>query len=70
MAGTVERAERILERCESLAGDLGVFGEEVDVRSGAFLGNTPLLFSHVEYVRARLEVARARKASPKTTSVT
>lgn len=70
MAGNVERAERILERCESLAGGLGVFAEEVDVRSGAFLGNTPLLFSQVEYVRARLEVARARKASPKTTSFT
>lgn len=70
MAGNVERAEQILERCESLSGDLGVFAEEADVRSGAFLGNTPLLFSQVEYVRARLEVARARKASPKTTSVT
>ncbi len=69
-AGNVERAEQILERCESLAGDLGVFAEEVDVRSGSFLGNTPLLFSQVEYVRARLEVARAQPASSKTTSVT
>ncbi len=69
-AGNVERAEQILERCESLAGELGVFAEEVDVRSGIFLGNTPLLFSQVEYVRARLEVARARQARSKTTWVT
>lgn len=70
LAGNVERAERILERCESLAGDLGVFAEEVDVRSSAFLGNTPLLFSQVEYVRARLEVARAQQASSERTSAT
>ena len=42
-----------------MAGELGLFAEEADARRQTFLGNTPLLFAHVEYVRAAAEVARA-----------
>ena len=59
-AGRADEAETILKRCEALAGELGLFAEEADARRGRFLGNTPLLFAHVEYVRAAREVARAR----------
>lgn len=58
--GNISRAESILTRAEALAGELGLFAEEVDARTGAFLGNTPLLFSQVEYVRAVLELNKAR----------
>ena len=58
-AGQTDRAEAILGRADALAGDLGLFAEEVDARSGAFLGNTPLLFSQVEYARAALDLERA-----------
>ncbi len=58
--GRVESAERILQKVEESVGDLGLLAEEIDARSGAFLGNTPLLFSQVEYVRAVMEVARAQ----------
>ncbi len=34
--------------------------EEVDARSKTILGNTPLLFAQIEYVRAVLEKAEAR----------
>ena len=34
--------------------------EAVDARSDSFLGNTPLLFSQIEYARAALELDRAR----------
>ena len=34
--------------------------EEMDPATGAFLGNTPLLFSHAEYLKAVLELAKAR----------
>lgn len=59
-AGRPERAEQILERAEKLAGPLGLFSEAADPRTRALLGNTPLLFSRVEYVRAKLEIARIR----------
>ncbi len=43
-----------------MAGELGLFAEEVDARSRIFLSNTPLLFAQMEYVRAVVELARAR----------
>ena len=58
--GRREEAESILERAEKIAGPLGLFAEGVDPRSGDFLGNTPLLFSQIVYVRA---IARS-PASP------
>ncbi|MDQ3407366.1 MAG: glycoside hydrolase family 15 protein [Chloroflexota bacterium] len=60
LMGRPDEAEAILERVEAIAGDLGLLAEEVDARSGTFLGNSPLLFSHVEYARAVLELAKAR----------
>jgi GH15 family glucan-1,4-alpha-glucosidase len=50
--GRRDQAEAILERAEKLAGPVGLFSEAVDARSGDFLGNTPLLFLQITYVRA------------------
>ena len=58
--GRPDEAEAILTHAEAVAGELGLFAEEVDARTGRFLGNTPLLFAQVEYVRAILETAKAR----------
>ncbi|WP_447980008.1 glycoside hydrolase family 15 protein [Candidatus Nitrospira bockiana] len=58
--GRVDEAEAILDRAEAWAGPLGLFAEEVDPRSRGYLGNLPLLFAHVEYIRAVMEVAKAR----------
>ncbi|MBW3633951.1 MAG: glycoside hydrolase family 15 protein, partial [Chloroflexi bacterium] len=60
MMGRPDDAEAILARVEPIAGDLGLFAEEIDARAGTFLGNSPLLFTHVEYARAVLELAKAR----------
>ena len=49
-----------MNRCASIAGELGLFAEEADAREQTFLGNTPLLFAQVEFVRAAREVAEAR----------
>jgi GH15 family glucan-1,4-alpha-glucosidase len=35
------RAEALLMRCEAMAGELGLFAEEIDVLRQIFLGNTP-----------------------------
>jgi GH15 family glucan-1,4-alpha-glucosidase len=59
-AGRCDEAEAILARCEAIAGETGLFAEEAHARDHCFLGNTPLLFSHVEYVRAAVELNRAR----------
>jgi GH15 family glucan-1,4-alpha-glucosidase len=61
----LEKAEAILRRVEQLVGKLGLFAEAVDPRTGGFMGNTPLLFSHVEYVRAKMEVERVKRTVEK-----
>ena len=70
-AGRCEQAEAILVKCEAVAGELGLFAEEIDARKNIFLGNTPLLFSHVEYTRAVTALnetrATAARSSPKPT---
>jgi GH15 family glucan-1,4-alpha-glucosidase len=51
-AGRGEDAAVILDRCEDLAGHLGIFAEAVDPQERDFLGNMPLVFARVEYARA------------------
>ena len=58
--GRCDEAEAILANCEDIAGETGLFAEEAHARNHCFLGNTPLLFSHVEYVRAVMALNRAR----------
>lgn len=60
MAGRIEHADALLKRAELMTGDLGLFAEEADGHSPAFLGNMPLVFAQVEYVRAIMELAKAR----------
>jgi GH15 family glucan-1,4-alpha-glucosidase len=60
-AGRLEEAEAILAKIEELAGDLGLFPEEIDPRSGSFLGNSPMIFSHAEYLGAVLTLASRKK---------
>jgi GH15 family glucan-1,4-alpha-glucosidase len=61
LGGRVDEASATLERLHRLLGPLGLFAEGVDARTGEFLGNYPLLFSHAEYVRAVTEFARLEK---------
>jgi GH15 family glucan-1,4-alpha-glucosidase len=56
--GRVSAAEEVLRKVEESVGALGLLAEEIDARDGSYLGNTPLLFSQVEYVRAVMEVAK------------
>ena len=60
LQGRIQDADDLLTNAERLAGSLGIFAEEVDARSGHFLGNMPLLFSHMEYVRAIEALAQAQ----------
>lgn len=60
MLGEDEKAEAILDRVEAIAGDLQLFAEEADPAAGSFLGNVPLLFSHAVYIKAVMEIVKAR----------
>ena len=62
-AGHLDKAEAIIERAEQMAGGVGLFAEQIDARSGGFLGNYPLVFSQVEYLRALLTLAEGRRIS-------
>lgn len=64
--GRPQRALAILQRVENIAGELGLFAEAVDPRTRGFAGNTPLLFSHVEYLRAVLTLGEALQLNDKT----
>lgn len=63
-AGQIDRAQYVIERAQRAAGELGLFAEEIDPRTGEWLGNHPLLFSHVEHVRAIHALESARSPHP------
>lgn len=48
---------------EAVAGETGPIAEEMDPRNNEFLGNTPLIFSLVEYIRALMEIDKSRPLS-------
>lgn len=60
MQGDDSKAQDILEQVEAVAGELQLFAEEIDPAARSFLGNTPLLFSHAVYIKAVMEIVRAR----------
>ncbi len=61
--GDLERAERRFERLLNFSSPLGLFSEEVDVRSGELLGNFPQAFTHLALVGAAVNIERARQRS-------
>jgi GH15 family glucan-1,4-alpha-glucosidase len=68
--GTLDEARRAFEAALSRANDVGLFGEEIDPRTGDALGNFPQAFTHVGLLdaalaigdRARLEAGASRAA--------
>jgi alpha,alpha-trehalase len=59
--GSLEEAERRFERLLHFSSPLGLFSEEVDVRSGQLLGNFPQAFTHLALVGAAVNMERARQ---------
>jgi GH15 family glucan-1,4-alpha-glucosidase len=57
----VEEAQRIFERLITFASPLGLYAEEVNPRTGEFLGNYPQAFTHLALVGAAVNIERARR---------
>ena len=59
--GHLKRAEEMLEKVAALASPLGLFAEEIDPETGAFLGNFPQAFSHLGFIQTVLNLQGAKK---------
>lgn len=66
--GSIQEAEEEFGRLLSYSNDLGLFGEEIDPRTGDVLGNFPQGFTHVGLINTALTIA-ARKAGEPTDPV-
>jgi GH15 family glucan-1,4-alpha-glucosidase len=62
--GRVDEAREKLSETISYANDLGLFAEEIDVETGAFLGNFPQAFTHVGLINAAITIEKASEDAP------
>jgi GH15 family glucan-1,4-alpha-glucosidase len=57
LAGETDEAHRMFEKLCGRANDVGLLPEQIDVASGAFLGNFPQALTHVALMNAALSLA-------------
>lgn len=59
LAGDLRKARWLFDHAASRCGPLGLWTEQIDVRTGLHLGNLPQAFSHVAFHDAALRLAQA-----------
>jgi GH15 family glucan-1,4-alpha-glucosidase len=63
LRGDCDAAERSFKYILSFANDVGLFAEEIDVKTGIALGNFPQAFTHVGLINAAMALMNAQSAS-------
>lgn len=59
LAGKIKEAKEVFERAAAFINDVGLLSEEVDPRTGEFLGNYPQALSHIGLVNAAWGISLA-----------
>jgi GH15 family glucan-1,4-alpha-glucosidase len=59
LSGNVEAGERVFRRMLRFANPLGLYSEQIDPRTGDFLGNFPQAFTHIALINTAHLIERA-----------
>ncbi|MGV9614000.1 glycoside hydrolase family 15 protein [Nocardia xishanensis] len=60
LQGRIEEAEQLYDSLCDRASTVGLFSEQIDPSTGAFMGNFPQAFSHIGVIASGVNLARAK----------